>query len=323
MDFNFTKAYRKLFGISNGQPVKRNARVSVPMSEPVLSTTQVTSEELKRLVQAGMKGQEQRKEQEQTSIKKDECKADASPPDRRAEKEFLKTFKQLTHRHRAWDVWRDFVILSACAFSNAVDKQFYDEREKLYMRSIRKYNKEESCLFPELLTHMILALERNPEQDFLGTIYMDLHLGNSDGCQFFTPYHVCQLMADITLDGIMDVVRENGYCSISDTCSGAGATLIAGINETKKQLEKENLNYQNHVLVVAQEIDFVTGLMCYIQLSLLGVAGYVKIGNSLTDPMRENDDMKNYWFTPVYFSDVWSTRRCIRSMHELFQSEVK
>lgn len=62
-------------------------------------------------------------------------------------------------------------------------------------------------------------------------------------------------------------------------------------------------------LVVAQDIDETVALMCYIQLSLLGVAGYVKVGNSLTEPMTGNDNKENYWFTPMYFSNVWVLRR--------------
>ena len=77
----------------------------------------------------------------------------------------------------------------------------------------------------------------------------------------------------------------------------------------QKQLEKANLNYQNHLLVVAQDIDETVALMCYIQLSLLGVAGYVKVGNSLTEPITDNDNKENYWFTPMYFSNVWVLRR--------------
>ena len=95
---------------------------------------------------------------------------------------------------------------------------------------------------------------------------------------------------------------------MSPSC-GAGATLIAGIHAARKQLEKTNLNYQNHLLVVAQDIDETVALMCYIQLSLLGVAGYVKVGNSLTEPMTGNDNKENYWFTPMYFSNVWVLRR--------------
>ena len=225
------------------------------------------------------------------------------------EKEFLNAFKQLTHRHRTWDIWRDFVVMLACAISNPVDKEHYDEREALYLKIIKKYNKQEQNLFPELAAQTVLALEKNPEQDFLGSIFMSLNLGNKDSSQFFTPYHVCELMAEVTMDNVVQKVEKDGYISINDPCCGAGATLIAGIHAARKRLEKVNLNYQNHVLVIAQDIDMTVVLMCYIQLSLLGVAGMVKIGNSLTEPITNKDSKENYWYTPMYFSQVWSMRR--------------
>lgn len=136
------------------------------------------------------------------------CKKVLSP-----EKAFLDAFGRLTNRYRAWDVWRDFITMFACSLSNPLDKEHRDKREALYLEVIKKYNKQDQELFPEL------------------------------------------------------------------------------------------------VLVVAQDIDKTVALMCYIQLSLLGVAGYVKVGNSLTEPMTDNDNKENYWYTPMYFSPVWTMRR--------------
>lgn len=224
-------------------------------------------------------------------------------------KEFLRIFKQLTYRHNSWNVWQDFVVMAACALSNPVDKEHYDGREALYMKTIKRYSKQEQSLFPELFAQTVMALEDNPEQDFLGGIFMELNLGNDAKGQIFTPYHVCQFMAAISMDNVCAEVKEKGYITIHDPCCGAGATLIAGIHEAKKQLKKENMNFQNHVLIAAQDIDSTVALMCYIQLSLLGIAGYVKIGNSLTEPITDKDSTENYWFTPMYFSKVWSLRR--------------
>ena len=229
-------------------------------------------------------------------------------------REFLRVFNQLTNHHRSWDVWRDFIVMYACALSNPVDKEHYDEREALYLRIIKKYNKQEQPLFSELAAHTVMALEENPEQDFLGSIYMSLNLGNQHNGQFFTPYHVCELMAEVTIQDSVMRIEEDGYITINDPCCGAGATLIAGVHAANKRLEKAGYNYQHHVLVIAQDIDQTVALMCYIQLSLLGVAGYVKIGNSLTDPMTENDSKENYWFTPMYFFPVWTMRRLLRGM---------
>ena len=59
------------------------------------------------------------------------------------EKKFLDTFKQLIYAHRPWDVWRDLIIMNACAISNAVDRTHYDEREKRYLSIIKKYSRTE------------------------------------------------------------------------------------------------------------------------------------------------------------------------------------
>ncbi len=238
-------------------------------------------------------------------------------------KEFLQTFNKLTYRHRAWDIWRDFVVMFACSLSNPVDKTHYDEREERYLHIIRKYNKQEQNLFPELAAHTVMALEDNPEQDFLGSIFMELNLGNESGGQFFTPYHVCQLMAAVAVGDVVTQVEKDGYITINDCCCGAGATLIAGVHEAKKQLEKANLNFQNHVLVAAQDVDEIVALMCYIQLSLLGVAAYIKVGNTFTDPISPDDTLDNYWFTMMYFSDVWVMRRAFHKMDELMKGEDK
>lgn len=223
--------------------------------------------------------------------------------------EFIKLFRSLSQRFHPWEMWNDFITMFACAISNAVDKGHFDKREELYMKAIKKYNAQEREVFPQLAAEVVMALEKNPEQDFLGSVYMALNLGMKKAGQFFTPYHVCQLMADITIGNLLPQVKEHGYITINDCACGAGATLIAGIHSARRVLEKENLNWQNHILVTAQDIDFTTALMCYIQLSLLGCAAYIKIGNSLTDPMRKNDSKENYWYTPMYFMGPWTIRR--------------
>lgn len=155
-----------------------------------------------------------------------------------AKKEFLKIFKQLTYRHHPWEVWKDFVVMFACALSNPVDKTHYDDREALYMRTIKKYNKQEQALFPELTAETVMALEENPEQDFLGGIFMELDLGNNAKAQIFTPYNVCDMMARMVIgNDIVSHIEEHGYFTINDPCCGAGATLIAGVHEAKRQRE--------------------------------------------------------------------------------------
>ncbi len=247
------------------------------------------------------------KKRKSTTAKKPAGKKPKKGSDPR--KAFMDAFGQLTCRHRAWNVWHDFIIMFACTLSNPLDTGNREKREALYLKTIKKYNKQEQEIFPELIVQTILALEENPEQDFLGSIFMSLDFGDSHNGQFFTPYSVCELMAGVSTDDAVQKVERDGYILINDPCCGAGATLIAGIHAIRKQLEKANLNYQLYILAAAQDIDEITALMCYIQLTLLGVAGYVKVGDSLTEPITDGDNRENYWFTPMYFSNVWVLRR--------------
>lgn len=233
--------------------------------------------------------------------------------------DFLKIFKSLTYRQSPWTVWADFVNMAACAISNSVDKrdEVWNDREGCYMTIIGKYSEEERMQFPELLAETVNALEKNPEQDFLGSIYMELELSNHWKGQFFTPYCVCQMMAEISMSDIRAMVKDRGYVTINDPACGAGATLIAGVHEAQRAIEP--LNWQNHVAVAAQDVDPVVAMMCYIQLSLLGAPGYIKVGDTFSDPMHENDNKAQYWYTPMWFSEVWRTRRLIGQMKTFFE----
>lgn len=226
-----------------------------------------------------------------------------------AASEFLENFSTLTYKNNPWEVWKDFIVMSACAISNAVDGSHFDKREEKYLNTIKKYNEKEQKLFPELFACTVMAMEHNPEQDFLGWMYNTLKITDQGKRQVFTPYDVCVAMARLMLNDVACQVQKDGYITLNDPCCGAGATLIAGVHEVRKQLIKVGLNFQNHLLVTAQDIDLTVALMCYIQLSLLGVAAHIKVGDTIMEPMASGDTMENYWFTPMYFSSVWSMRR--------------
>ena len=158
--------------------------------------------------------------------KMDIPKPDKLPKNENVRKEFLKAFHQLTYRHRPWDVWQDFIIMFACSLSNPVDKSNYEEREKRYLKIIKKYNKQEQKLFPELAAYVVMALEDNPEQDFLGSVFMELNLGSKSTSQFFTPYHICELMAKITEEDVATIVKEKGISRSMIPAVGPGQLLL-------------------------------------------------------------------------------------------------
>ena len=77
----------------------------------------------------------------------------------------------VSDRFRIWEVWSDFITLVAITLSNSIDKVHFELREKEYLNIINKYTKQEQEKFPELFRHLIMAMERDKDQDFLRDIY--------------------------------------------------------------------------------------------------------------------------------------------------------
>ena len=108
-------------------------------------------------------------------------------------------FEVFTSKGRSrWQVWSDWITISAIAVSNATDKSHFDEREQQYMTIVKKYTKQEVDAFADMFSILVMALEDNSEQDFLGELYMCLGLGSDHAGQFFTPYHLCEFMSAVT-----------------------------------------------------------------------------------------------------------------------------
>lgn len=247
-------------------------------------------------------------------------------------KDFIKTLDSLCGRHSRWEIWKDMVVMFACTISNAVDKTRFEKREQLYMDTIKRYSREEMDTFVQLFAQLVMVYERNGFGDFLGELYMELGLGNEQGGQFFTPYDVCKCMAGITMEGREGNIKSDldtfGYISVNDPACGAGATLIAAADKLYSEL---HINYQTSVMFVAQDIDYTTALTCYIQMSMFGMPGYVKIGNTLTEPMTGDilfggEQTDDYWYTPMYFRDVWEIRRqnaILKSVLHIFPAEIE
>lgn len=232
---------------------------------------------------------------------------------------FMNGFKMLTYTKSPYKVLGDLMLLYAIEIANTTMRPFkenepfkeiWEEREKQYIKTIKTYTKKEQKIISQMFTMLVFELEKNPNQDLLGSLYMQLEISNKNNGQFFTPYDTCELMSKITFDRkeLGKTVHKKGYANVYDPACGAGATLISASEQCKEMFKK--YNYQNHVYFVGQDIDITCVHMCYIQLSLHGLAGYVIHDNSLIKPEPVlPDDLEKIWLTPMWFSEVWAMRR--------------
>lgn len=231
------------------------------------------------------------------------------------QKNIVKMLDSLCGRYSRWEVWQDFITMSAISIANVLGGPHKEVREREYMNHASRYSAAEIEVFAQMLGEVAEGMERDPDQDLLGELFMALDLSNEWKGQFFTPYSVCRAMSGMTYgDDFRARIERNGWVSVNDPACGAGALLIAFANECRRP--GHDINYQTSVLFVAQDIDFLAGMMCYIQLSLMGCPGYVVIDDSISHPITGLDprgliprDGPNVWYTPMYFRSEWHWRR--------------
>ena len=197
-------------------------------------------------------------------------------------KEFIDKINCMSGKYSRWAIFQDLITMIAITMANAYDKRQAKEREEEYMSIIHRYNKSDQETFPEMAGIIISAFDHNPDQDFLGDIYMQLSLADKMKAQYFTPYHLSKAMSKMVLtEDMVDLPL------INEPACGSGANLM----------KEREFNYQQNAYFVAQDIDPLVAKMCYIQLSLLGCPGVVIIGNTLEGRAGERE----YWYTPFHF----------------------
>jgi hypothetical protein len=224
-------------------------------------------------------------------------------------KELLQLIRKTAHRWNPHEVFSDFVELSCLSFSNAVDRRQFDAREARYLQIAKRYPRDVFESFPRMLGHLTLAMEQRCAAaglgDVLGGVYMQLELGNDRAGQFFTPYHVSQMMARM-LVGDGAEARAKGFLDVLEPASGAGGMVIAMADA----LQQAGLNYQGAMHATCIDIDLCCVHMTYLQASLLHIPAIVLHGNSLSN------EVWSRWYTPAHVLGGWRRRIEARQARE-------
>ena len=191
-------------------------------------------------------------------------------------KEIIERINKLSGSRSPYEVFCDWIKCSAISIQNAcqIHNDLWKKREEQYMQTIRPYG-EHGLEFGDMLGFLTMALE-NDISDILGQVYMEAELGNKSTGQFFSPFHISRMCAELSLrdqDGSQKVTLNEPSC-------GAGGMIIA----TAAVLKDRNVNYQLCLDVIAQDLDWKAVYMCYVQLSLLGIRAVVVQGDTLSAP---------------------------------------
>lgn len=160
-----------------------------------------------------------------------------------------------------------------------------DRLEAQYMEVVKRYRNKDDIRenMPKLLSLTVLGLS-NGNCDFLGEVAGELGVLDAKLGQFFTPYHISKMMAQINLVGAKEHIEQKGYLTVQEPAVGAGGMLLA----VADVVEDLGVKLETSLWIDAVELSVSTFHMAYVQLAARGIAGVVRRGNSLSHEMFES-----------------------------------
>jgi len=219
-----------------------------------------------------------------------------------------KLIEKLSHRYSSWQVFSDFVEMSAISISNAVDVFQAEKREARYMEIVKRYKPDEVQQFPKMLGELVNSLEEEPT-DVLGKVFHDLELHNKWTGQFFTPQHLADALAMMTLGdkaSLEQQIAESGFITLQEPACGSGVMVISAA----KAMKAGGVNFQQHLHVTAVDVDGKCCHMAYLQFSLLHIPAVVVHGNTLSG------ETWGKWYTPAHILGFWDSKLRRREVRE-------
>ena len=203
-------------------------------------------------------------------------------------KEFIKVIeKDYSTRHIS-EVLRDFVEMAKCSIANSVYES--QKLEEQWSNVSKRYKSTSG--FSNLLAVLTDSLEANPDQDFIGDIYMEAEVSNSRAGQFFTPYTLAKMSAGLTFnkETADAAIASKGFVTVGEPACGCGSMVIAWRNVMAEQ------GYGSFdCLFHASDIDRFCYGATYVQLSLLGCCGLISHANTISGEVYES------LYTPLTF----------------------
>ncbi|MEQ1966486.1 MULTISPECIES: N-6 DNA methylase [Xenorhabdus] len=212
------------------------------------------------------------------------------------QKEFIVLFNQTARYHDRYPVFRDFCYCAMAAIHNKYC--FSEELEQYYLKTIKKYEKEDVDRIVQLFSRVVLGLVQAP-CDFLGSVFMQLELGNKGLQQFFTPWNVARMMAEIQLQDVAGQLQAKPFVTLYEPACGAGCMTLAAADVLRQQ----GYDPMCSLWVSAIDIDPLAAVMAYIQFSLTDIPAAVTVGDAL-----QAGGSKRTRYTPAYYLGNWSRR---------------
>lgn len=197
-------------------------------------------------------------------------------------------FNQFADAFRAIEArehWRDSEILNHwldAAFRSLRGRlllgKSHADNEAEYMRIVARCRDPQQTMqgFSVMLGAAMLALRAAPI-DFIGPVFSTLSASASMG-QFFTPYHLSRLMAEMTIGSAEEMLDGKPWLDLCEPSCGVAGMCLA----TNEVLRARGIDPATHAHWIAVDVDYRAMCGAYLQLALTDSSAVVVHGNTLS-----------------------------------------
>lgn len=212
--------------------------------------------------------------------------------------DILKLVGKAIYKTSIYELLSDIFKCSAIAISNQFDMTQRAKREEEYKRVIKKYDTGTQNLIAEIFANIYVLLTNCINSsigfnDYLGELYMRSNTSSSQAGQFFTPYCVSKMCAEVTINEavVKKAIENDEIITLHEPTCGSGGMILAAADML---YNKYHFNISRNLFVVCGDIDERCVHMTYLQLSLTGIPAVIYHQNALTL------ETWGVWETPAY-----------------------
>lgn len=180
--------------------------------------------------------------------------------------------------------------MAACSVSGFKDERneqgmLTTWREEEYMEAIRGWEPDTIRWIAKVWGLAMQTIMEHPYIDVLGAAFMEIYPSRSRNGEFYTPVSITRMMAEMVY--APDLKEFDWPITIMEPACGGGQ-MILSLAQAMAGMDIPH----NAMVVTAQDTSRIAADMCYVNMSLHGIPGWVLHGNSITN------EVYGTWRTP-------------------------
>ncbi|RWR30445.1 hypothetical protein D2T29_12290 [Sinirhodobacter populi] len=195
--------------------------------------------------------------------------------------DFIRDLSAIDRSRRPVQVFHDFCRVAYCMIGRSAPayEGTYERLSSMFDEVMSQYARRDDAeaamgrLQARCMTAMYLG-----GRDFLGEVAAEIGALSANIGQFFTPFELSLLNADLLIGDAGAEIESKGYITVHEPAAGAGSMIVA----VADSLSSRGIDPARTLWVDAVELNATAFHMAYIQMSMRHIPGRITHGDSLS-----------------------------------------